>query len=56
MKESLLNNVNDVYLENHKSKNGNSYKMLVVEFNDGYKFMKPAFGDTEYILSKQIEA
>ncbi len=54
IRESLFDNVQDVYLEVRNSKSGSPYKMLVVEFTDGYKFMKPAFGDTEYILSKQL--
>lgn len=50
--KSLINRVSDVYLDSRKSKAGNTYSALVVEFDDGYKFEKPVFGDTDYILNQ----
>lgn len=52
---SIVNAVKDVRLVPTKSKSGNIYDRLVVEFYDGYKFSTPAFGDTGYILRKQAE-
>lgn len=52
---SILNAVKDVKLVPSKSKAGNIYDRLVVEFYDGYKFSRPVFDDTAYILRKQAE-
>lgn len=53
--KSLINRVSDVRLEPRKSKAGNDYHALVVEFDDGYKFEKPVFGDTDYILQNHAD-
>lgn len=54
--KSLINRVSDVRLEPRKSKAGNDYESLVVEFENGYKFEKPIFGDSAFILSQLVDS
>lgn len=54
MKQSLMDNIQDVYIEQKQSKAGNSYISLVVEFTDGYKKAVPVFGDSEYIIRQHL--
>lgn len=53
--KSLIERVKDVYLVPRKSKTGNDYQVLIVEFDDGYKSERPVFGDTAYILNRLVD-